>query len=163
MKKFILLLIILSILIIRCSNESEKSQTNTETTEETIDEQSDYFSYEIEEETNTVKTEIKENKTNEIKTVNKVKVNETKESEVKPVYEKVDENLEEKTDNEITDENKIDNIEKIVYISKTGKKYHVENCRTLRAEKEAIDLNEAIEMGYEACKVCNPDNIVVNN
>lgn len=47
-------------------------------------------------------------------------------------------------------------IEKAVYISKTGKKYHVEDCRTLRGEKEAIDLNEALTRGYEACKVCNP-------
>ncbi len=161
MKKFVLLLIILSILIIRCSNEVEESQTDTKTTEEAIDKQPDYFYYELEEETNTVKIEAKENKTNEIKTVNKVK--ETEENEVKVVNEKINENIEEKTDSEITDENKIDHIEKIVYISKTGKKYHVENCRTLRAEKEAIDLNEAIKTGYEACKVCNPDNVVGNN
>lgn len=160
MKKFILLLVVLSILIIRCSNnnnEEEKSQTDTEITEEVIDEQLDYFSYEFEIETNTVEVETKENKTNEIKTVNKV--NETKKNEVKTVYENVNEN----TDNEITEKNKIDNMEKIVYISKTGKKYHVENCRTLRAEKEDIDLNEAIKMGYEACKVCNPVNMVGNN
>ena len=31
--------------------------------------------------------------------------------------------------------------------SKTDKKYHLENCRTLRGKKEAIDLNEAIKMG----------------
>ena len=60
---------------------------------------------------------------------------------------------------EIVSENKINETEKIVYIAKTGKKYHLENCRTLRGEKEAIDLNEAIKNGYEVCKVCKPDGI----
>ena len=37
--------------------------------------------------------------------------------------------------------------------SKTDKKYHLENCRTLRGEKEAIDVNEAIKNGYEVYKI----------
>ncbi|TXJ53373.1 hypothetical protein EPJ84_00140 [Brachyspira aalborgi] len=64
-----------------------------------------------------------------------------------------------KNANENSGENKINYTEKIVYIAKTGKKYHLENCRTLRGEKEAIDLNEAIKNGYETCKVCKPDGI----
>lgn len=43
--------------------------------------------------------------------------------------------------------------------SKMDKKYHLENCRTLRGEKEAIDLNEDIKNGYEACNICKPDSI----
>ena len=160
MKKIIILLIILSVLIIQCSNEysgeSEKSET------EFIEDDADNFVYE-EVETNIIKTTEtkskivpKENKKNEVKT-------ETKTNEIKATNEskenKANENLEIKNANETVSENKINETEKIVYIAKTGKKYHLENCRTLRGEKEAIDLNEAIKNGYEACKVCKPDGI----
>ena len=162
MKKFIIFLIILSVLIIQCSNEysgeSEKSET------EFIEDDADNFVYE-EVETNIIKTTEtkskivpKENKKNEVKT--ETKINETKTNEIKSTNEnKANENLEIKNANETISENKINEIEKIVYIAKTGKKYHLENCRTLRGEKEAIDLNEAIKNGYEACKVCKPDGI----
>ena len=154
MKKFILLLIILSVLIIQCSNkysgESEKSES------EFIEDDADNFVYEEAEtniiKTNETKTTSKENKISEIKT-NEIKTtNENKEN-------KANENLEIKNANETISENKINETEKIVYIAKTGKKYHLENCRTLRGEKEAIDLNEAIKNGYEVCKICKPDSI----
>ena len=160
MKKIIILLIILSVLIIQCSNEysgeSQKSQIETES----IEDDADNFVYEEAEtniiKTNGTKTTSKENKKNEVKT-------ETKTNEIKSTNEskenKANENLEIKNSNEIVSENKINETEKIVYIAKTGKKYHLENCRTLRGEKEAIDLNEAIKNGYEACKVCKPDGI----
>ena len=133
MKKFILLLIILSVLIIQCSNEysgeSEKFQIETES----IEDDSDNFVYE-EAETNIIKTNEtkakiipKENKKDEIKT-NEIKTtNENKEN-------KSNENLKIKNANETVSENKINETEKIVYIAKTGKKYHLENCRTLRGE-----------------------------
>ena len=163
MKKFVILLIILSILIIKCSdessNESGQSQVSAELTEDNqIPEEEDYFLHETEVETNVVKTEektkavVKENKAAEIKTNELKNIAETNET-------KANEDIEVKTDNETISENKIEDIEKVVYIAKTGKKYHLENCRTLRGEKEAIDLNEAIKNGYEACKICNPDNI----
>ena len=154
MKKFIIFLIILSVLIIQCSNEypgeSEKSEI------EFIEDDADNFVYEEVEtniiKTNKTKTTSKENKISEIKT-NEIKTtNESKEN-------KANENLEIKNANETISENKINDTEKIVYIAKTGKKYHLENCRTLRGEKEAIDLNEAIKNGCEACKVCKPDII----
>ena len=156
MKKFIILLIIILVLPIQCSNEtldeSEKSQIETES----IEEDTDNFVYEEAEiniiKTNETKTTSRENKISEIK-INEIKVtNESKEN-------KVNENLEIKNSNETVNENKINETEKIVYIAKTGKKYHLENCRTLRGEKEAIDLNEAIKNGYEVCKVCKPDGI----
>ena len=158
MNKFIIFLIILSALIIQCSNEysgeSEKSET------ESIEDDADNFVYEEVEiniiKTNETKTTPKENKKNEVKT-------ETKTNEIKTTNEskenKANENLEIKNANETVSENKINETEKIVYIAKTGKKYHLENCRTLRGEKEAIDLNEAIKNGYEVCKVCKPDSI----
>ena len=162
MNKFIIFLIILSVLIIQCSNEysgeSEKSQIETEF----IEDDADNFVYE-EAETNIIKTTEtkskivpKENKKNEVKT-------ETKTNEIKETNEskenKVNENLEIKNSSETIGENKINETEKIVYIAKTGKKYHLENCRTLRGEKEAIDLNEAIKNGYEVCKICKPNGI----
>ena len=158
MKKFILLLIILSVLTIQCSNENSGESEKSET--EFIEDDADNFVYEEAEtniiKTNETKTTSKENKKNEVKT-------ETKTNEIKSTNEskenKANENLEIKNSNEIVSENKINEIEKIVYIAKTGKKYHLENCRTLRGEKEAIDLNEAIKNGYEVCKVCKPDGI----
>lgn len=167
MKKFIIFLIILSVLIIQCSNEtlgeSEKSKSETES----IEDDTDNFVYE-EAETNIIKTNEtkakiipKENKKDEIKT--ETKINETKTNEIKTTNEnkenKANENSEIKNSSETVSENKINETEKIVYIAKTGKKYHLENCRTLRGEKEAIDLNEAIKNGYEVCKVCKPDGI----
>ena len=156
MKKFIILLIIILVLPIQCSNEtldeSEKSQIETES----IEEDTDNFVYEEAEiniiKTNETKTTSRENKISEIK-INEIKVtNESKEN-------KVNENLVIKNSNEAVNENKINETEKIVYIAKTGKKYQLENCRTLRGEKEAIDLNEAIKNGYEVCKICKPDGI----
>ena len=154
MKKFILLLIILSVLTIQCSNETSGESEKSET--EFIEDDADNFVYEEAEtniiKTNETKTTSKENKISEIKT-NEIKTtNESKEN-------KANENLEIKNSNETVSENKINDAEKIVYITKTGKKYHLENCRTLRGEKEVIDLNEAIKDGYEACKICKPYGI----
>ena len=163
MKKFVILLIILSVFIIRCSDESsngnEQSQVIAELTEDNqISEEDESFLHETEVKANVAKTEeksktvAKENKATEIKTNELKNITETNET-------KINEITEVKTDNETISENKTEYIEKVVYIAKTGKKYHLENCRTLRGEKEAIDSNEAIKNGYEACKVCNPDNI----
>ena len=43
-----------------------------------------------------------------------------------------------------------------VYITATGEKYHEEDCRFLKKSKLPIALSEAIRLGYEACKVCEP-------
>ncbi|WP_242003612.1 hypothetical protein [Brachyspira aalborgi] len=162
MKKIIILLIILSVLIIQCSNEASGESEKSKSEIESIEDDADNFVYEEAEtniiKTNEAKTKIvpRENKNNEVKT-------ETKTNEIKATNEnkenKVNENLEIKNANETISENKINETEKIVYIAKTGKKYHLENCRTLRGEKEAIDLNEAIKNGYEACKICKPNGI----
>lgn len=44
--------------------------------------------------------------------------------------------------------------EKTVYITKTGKKYHREDCRYLKMSSIPITLKKAKEYGYTACKVC---------
>lgn len=43
-----------------------------------------------------------------------------------------------------------------VYVTKTGKKYHSEGCRTLSRSKNLIqlDVEEAKRRGYTACEVC---------
>ncbi|TXJ21625.1 hypothetical protein EPJ79_11060 [Brachyspira aalborgi] len=75
-------------------------------------------------------------------------MNETKTNEIKTTNEN-----EENKSNETVSENKINEIEKIVYIAKTGKKYNLENCRTLLGEKEVINLNESIKNEYEVSKI----------
>lgn len=43
-----------------------------------------------------------------------------------------------------------------VYITKTGTKYHRENCSSLRSSCIPISLSEAKQRGYEPCKICKP-------
>lgn len=43
-----------------------------------------------------------------------------------------------------------------VYTTKTGTKYHTENCRYLSKSKITISLENAISKGLGACKVCKP-------
>jgi hypothetical protein len=44
----------------------------------------------------------------------------------------------------------------VVYITKTGEKYHTEGCSSLRNSKIAITLGEAVLKGYESCQRCKP-------
>ncbi len=44
----------------------------------------------------------------------------------------------------------------IVYITKTGEKYHRDGCSSLRKSKIEITLSEAVSRGYGPCKNCNP-------
>lgn len=44
----------------------------------------------------------------------------------------------------------------IVYITKTGKKYHRSNCSYLKKSKISININTAKAEGYTACSRCNP-------
>lgn len=46
--------------------------------------------------------------------------------------------------------------EPIVYITKSGAKYHRESCRYLSKSKIPISLEDAKTRGYSACKVCKP-------
>jgi competence protein ComEC len=47
-------------------------------------------------------------------------------------------------------------VEKTVYITRTGKKYHRADCRYLAQSKIPIKLSEAKDQGYTPCKVCRP-------
>ena len=43
-----------------------------------------------------------------------------------------------------------------VYVTRTGKKYHRDECRYLALSKIPISLKDAKARGYTACKVCHP-------
>lgn len=47
-----------------------------------------------------------------------------------------------------------------VYITNTGKKYHKESCRYLSQSKIEISLQDAVDKGYTACKVCKPSSTI---
>jgi len=44
----------------------------------------------------------------------------------------------------------------VVYITKTGAKYHREGCSSLAKSKIAISLEDSTKRGYGACKLCHP-------
>jgi hypothetical protein len=46
--------------------------------------------------------------------------------------------------------------EQIVYITKTGKKYHRDGCRYLSRSRIPIALKDAKANGYTPCSVCHP-------
>ncbi|MDC8001791.1 hypothetical protein POV26_12150 [Aequorivita todarodis] len=45
-----------------------------------------------------------------------------------------------------------------VYTTKTGEKYHTATCRYLKYSKKEITLEQAIDLGYQACSVCKPSS-----
>ncbi|MGN6802353.1 MAG: hypothetical protein ACTHJN_10630 [Ginsengibacter sp.] len=47
-------------------------------------------------------------------------------------------------------------LSQTVYITKTGKKYHVVTCRYLSRSPIPISLSDAIAEGYTPCSVCDP-------
>lgn len=55
----------------------------------------------------------------------------------------------------IPDSNQIESKNLTVYITKTGKKYHRDGCRSLSKSKIPISLKEAV-LSYGPCNVCNP-------
>jgi methylphosphotriester-DNA--protein-cysteine methyltransferase len=46
-----------------------------------------------------------------------------------------------------------------VYITKTGDKYHVASCSSLRKSKIAISLGDAVAGGYVRCQRCKPPSL----
>lgn len=51
---------------------------------------------------------------------------------------------------------KVDTKESVVYITKTGKKYHRAGCSSLSKSKIEISREDAIDGGYEPCGKCKP-------
>jgi len=50
----------------------------------------------------------------------------------------------------------VEAIEQVVYVTKTGDKYHKSSCHYLKRSKIKITKSEAQSLGYTACKVCKP-------
>jgi hypothetical protein len=48
-----------------------------------------------------------------------------------------------------------------VYITNTGAKYHQKSCQHLKRSSIEISLQDAINRGYDPCKVCRPTTKVV--
>jgi uncharacterized cupredoxin-like copper-binding protein len=48
------------------------------------------------------------------------------------------------------------NNDVIVYITKSGEKYHAGSCSYLSKSKIAITLGEAVRKGYGPCSRCSP-------
>jgi hypothetical protein len=44
----------------------------------------------------------------------------------------------------------------VVYITKTGEKYHTERCSSVRNSRIAITLGEAVSRGFGPCRLCKP-------
>lgn len=44
----------------------------------------------------------------------------------------------------------------IVYVTRTGSKYHRGSCNYLSSSKIEIDLDDAKDDGYSPCSKCNP-------
>ena len=47
-------------------------------------------------------------------------------------------------------------IAQTVYVTNTGEKYHVVNCRYLKYSQNETTIKKAKDLGYLACKVCKP-------
>ena len=47
------------------------------------------------------------------------------------------------------------NGHEMVYITPTGKRYHRENCKTIK-NKTLTTLEDALDSGYTACSKCDP-------
>ncbi len=57
---------------------------------------------------------------------------------------------------EATHDQFVQQKEAVVYITKTGEKYHKESCRYLSKSSIKVSRKEALKNGYTACKVCKP-------
>jgi RNA polymerase subunit RPABC4/transcription elongation factor Spt4 len=47
-------------------------------------------------------------------------------------------------------------ISQTVYVTNSGSKFHKGSCRYLNKSAMSVDLSDALNHGYTACKVCKP-------
>lgn len=47
-------------------------------------------------------------------------------------------------------------VEQVVYITKTGKRYHKSSCHHLKRSKIKTTKSQAQKLGYTPCTVCKP-------
>lgn len=48
----------------------------------------------------------------------------------------------------------------VVYITRTGQKFHTQRCDYLRASKFETSLYDALKRGYEACSACRARRVL---
>ncbi len=60
------------------------------------------------------------------------------------------------TQSTVTEASSENKNELTVYVTKTGKKYHRDGCRSLAKSKIPISLEDAKSSGYTPCSICNP-------
>lgn len=46
--------------------------------------------------------------------------------------------------------------ERTVYVTRSGKKYHLEGCDYLSEKRMAVSLKDALSSEFEACAYCQP-------
>lgn len=51
---------------------------------------------------------------------------------------------------------KVQPVQEVVYITKSGSKYHKGSCHFLKKSKIKISKSEAKSAGYSPCSVCKP-------
>lgn len=51
----------------------------------------------------------------------------------------------------------------VVYVTKTGEKYHTKSCRYLKYSSIEITLDKAKDRGYTPCSVCKPGMASIPN
>ena len=47
----------------------------------------------------------------------------------------------------------------VVYVTKTGDKYHSEGCASVSKSKIAISLGDVVKKGYRPCQRCKPPTL----
>jgi hypothetical protein len=51
----------------------------------------------------------------------------------------------------------------IVYVTRTGHKYHTEGCPYLRHSASPMKLSEAVAKGYTPCSKCDPPTMATHD
>ena len=92
-----------------------------------------------------------QNETSE--TVEVTEIPETSETSVAPETSDISETSEIK---EETTEPEETAAADLYVITPSGKKYHYPTCRTVKSIKQYLSKEEAEQLGYEPCKICNP-------
>ena len=70
-----------------------------------------------------------------------------------------DTSTDETTYSNVSSTSSYSNGKQIVYVTRTGKKYHRAGCGYLSDSKREISLEEAVEKGYSRCSKCNPPKL----
>lgn len=65
-----------------------------------------------------------------------------------------DEMMDEEEQADLEQEEEESNLELTVWLTKTGKCYHIDGCNYLKSKARSLTQKEAIDEGYSACSKC---------